>query len=235
MLQEKRIGQLKKLLLSLEIDEEIDLSLIHQSLIHPSYLSYNGDHEENNQRLEFLGDAVVGLVIGQYLFEKYPHKSEGELTKMRAFVVCESALAYGACLLNLGEFLQMGKGEASSGGENRPSNLADCFEAFMGALYLNMGLERVRTLILKVLKNKINQAVKGNFGNYKAQLQEYIQKNPENHVNYKILHEKGPDHNKQFIAAVYLNDKEAAQGSGRSKKEAEQHAAQSALNEMGVL
>ncbi len=235
MLQEKRKAQLKKLLCSLKINEEIDLQLIHQSLIHPSYLLHNGDSEENNQRLEFLGDAVVGLVIGQYLFEKYPHKSEGELTKMRAFIVCESALAYGARLLNLGEYLQMGKGEAASGGEKRPSNLADCFEAFMGALYLHLGLERVRSLILKVLESRIEQAAKGNFGNFKAQLQEHVQQNPENRVNYKILHEEGPDHNKKFVAAVYLNDEEIAQGSGRSKKEAEQHAAQCALKEMGVL
>lgn len=120
------------------------------------------------------------------------------------------------------------------GGAKRPSNLADCFEAFVGALYLNLGLEKIQPLVLNLLKNKISNAAKGKFQDYKTQLQEYIQRSPDNRLSYKILQEDGPDHEKQFLAAVYLNDKEMARGKGFSKKEAEQKAARLALRKLGV-
>jgi ribonuclease-3 len=235
MLDLRRKERLEELLAKLSIGENVDIYQIHLALTHPSYI-YEGraEHGAHNQRLEFLGDAVVGLIIGQYLFEQYPGKSEGELTKMRAAVVCESSLVYGAKKLGLGEYLLLGKGEEHMGGANRASNLADCFEAFMGAIYLSVGLEKIRGLVLSVLKDKIDHAVTGDFGDYKTKLQEYIQKVPNGVLSYKIIKEEGPDHAKKFWAAVYLNEQELAQGNGNTKKEAEQMAAKHALNKMGV-
>ncbi|MBZ4653840.1 MAG: ribonuclease [Peptococcaceae bacterium] len=231
-----RKKQLEQLLEEVGIKDKADLTLVHQALIHPSYVYEGGAAAgEHNQRLEFLGDAVVGLVIGQFLFEKYPHKTEGELTKMRAAVVCEPALARAAQQLNLGQYLLLGRGEEMMGGAKRPSNLADCFEAFAGALYLTVGLDFVRNLILRVLHHDIIQAAQGNYGDFKTQLQEYIQRAPESRVSYQILKETGPDHDKLFLAAVYCNDEEMARGRGRTKKEAEQQAARLALLKLGVI
>ncbi len=231
-----RQKQLEQLLEELGIKAKVNLALVHQALIHPSYVYEGGAATgEHNQRLEFLGDAVVGLVIGQYLYEQYPQKTEGELTKMRAAVVCEPSLARAAQQLSLGKYLLLGRGEEMMGGAKRPSNLADCFEAFIGALYLIAGLDFVKHLILKVLQQEIIQAAQGNYGDYKTQLQEYIQRVPESRVVYQILEERGPDHDKVFLAAVYCNEEEMARGQGRTKKEAEQQAARLALLKLGVL
>lgn len=236
VLNNNRKEKLRILLKQLKIEQEVDLMLINQALTHPSYLvevrDYPGEH---NQRLEFLGDAVVGLVIARYLFQEYPHKDEGELTKMRAAIVCEASLAIGAQALQLGSYLQMGRGEEMMGGAKRSSNLADCFEAFMGALYLSLGLEEVRTLILKVLKQRISQAARGLYNDHKTQLQEYIQRVPDNRLEYRILQEVGPDHQKEFLGAVFLNEEKLAEGKGRTKKEAEQYAARLALIHLGVI
>ncbi len=233
MLTDTRVSQLQKLLSDLGLPEDLDLELISQALTHPSYLYEGCGPGEHNQRLEFLGDAVVGLVIGQYLYNKYPYKSEGELTKMRAAIVCESSLAEGAQSLNLGSYLLMGKGEGQMGGANRASNLADSFEALMGALYLLLGLEAVSPIILKLLGHVIAKADQGNYGDYKTQLQELVQRKPNQVLFYKIIREEGPDHNKIFEAGVYLNKEKIAQGKGRTKKEAEQQAAKLALEKLG--
>ena len=182
--------------------------------------------------MEFLGDAVVGLVVAKYLFEKYPHKSEGELTKLRAAIVCEGSLACAAKDLRLGEYLQLGKGEELMGGAKRISNLADCFEAFAGAIYLAKDILIVQEFILKALQHKIDDAINGKLGDYKTLLQEYIQRSPENELAYRILQEEGPDHKKRFFAAVFLNSLELSHGSGNTKKAAEQQAAWSALNKL---
>ncbi len=235
MLDVQRKEQLEKLLGQLQIKEKVDLQLVNQALIHPSFL-YEGKGVSgmHNQRLEFLGDAVVGLVIAQHLYEKYPDKTEGELTKMRAAIVCEAALVQGARKMGLGEYLLLGRGEEQMGGASRVSNLADCFEAFIAALYLSLGLKKVRRVILTVLKTIIENAARGDFGDYKTKLQEHIQKDPKSSVQYQILREEGPDHAKKFWAAVYLNEGELARGTGKTKKEAEQNAAREALHKMGV-
>ena len=236
MLNLQRKAHLEQLLSQLKLEDEINLELIDQALTHPSYIfEGRGVSALNNQRLEFLGDAVVGLVIGQYLYEKLPQKTEGVLTKTRAAIVCESSLVQGARSLRLGEYMLLGRGEQQMGGADRVSNLADCFEAIIGALYLSLGLEKVRTLILRVLKQQIMQAIKGEFGDFKTELQEHIQKDPHSSLGYKILQEKGPDHAKKFWAAVYLNEEELARGMGKTKKEAEQNAAMHALQELGVV
>ena len=233
-MKEIRIKELNDFLVNkLKLTRKMDLRLINKALTHPSYIYEGNDSAgESNQRLEFLGDAVVGLVVAEYLFKELPRKTEGELTKMRAAIVCEASLAEAAKHLKLGDYLLLGKGEELMGGAERTSNLADCFEAFIGAVYLSVGLEKVRTLILSVLQDKIRSAVTGNLEDYKTQLQEYIQRCPENRLTYKILDEEGPDHNKTFRAAVYLNERELARGAGRTKKEAEQQAAGLALKSM---
>lgn len=234
-MNENRKQQLTSLIGELKIKGNIDISLVNMALTHPSYLyEGGGNSEEHNQRLEFLGDAILGLVIADFLYQKNPGKTEGELTKMRAAVVCEPSLAWAAQHLNLGSYLLLGHGEEQMGGASRSSNLADCFEAFLGALYLSIGLEGVRPFILKVLMSKINTAAKGKFGDYKTQLQEIIQRVPNNKIEYRILEEIGPDHDKTFLAAVCLNDQELARGQGRTKKEAEQHAAKLAMENKGV-
>ena len=235
MLDVQRKERLEKLLEQLQIKEKVDLQLVNQALIHPSFLyEEKGVSGTHNQRLEFLGDAVVGLVIARHLYEKYPDKTEGELTKMRAAIVCEASLVQGARKMGLGEYLLLGRGEEQMGGASRVSNLADCFEAFIAALYLSLGLEKVRKVILTVLKTMIETAARGDFGDYKTKLQEYIQKDPQSSVQYQILREEGPDHAKKFWAAVYSHEKELARGSGKTKKEAEQNAAREALHKMGV-
>lgn len=233
-MKEERRHTLTELLTKIGLKEKVDLNKVHIALTHPSYLFEGGIEEEHNQRLEFLGDAVIGLIIAQYLYEKYPHKTEGELTKMRAAVICESSLARGAQRLELGSYLLLGRGEELMGGAKRSSNLADCFEAFIGALYLSLGPKKLKNIVLKTLCEEIMQAEKGKYGDYKTQLQEFIQRNPQNRLSYQIIKEDGPDHEKHFMAAVYLNEEELARGSGNTKKEAEQKAANLALEQLGL-
>lgn len=234
MLNPKRRAQLEELLSNLNIGQVPDLELVSQALTHPSYLYEGGGGDDHNQRLEFLGDAVVGLVVTHYLYKKHPRKSEGELTKTRAAVVCEASLAQSARALNLGAYLQMGKGEGNMGGAARASNLADCFEALMGALYLSQGLEKVSKVIINSLSDQISKASRGKYGDYKTQLQEFVQKIPDQRISYQIIKEEGPDHDKVFQAGIYLNDRQIARGIGHTKKEAEQQAAKQALHNLGA-
>lgn len=210
------------------------LSLLNTALTHPSYAFENwADPGENNQRLEFLGDAVLGLVVAEFLYRYFPHKPEGELTRMRAVLVCEPALAQVAKNLDLGRYLLLGRGEELSGGRERPSILADVFEALCGALCLDVGLEAAREFILKQLdpaiKNLENQR---DYGDYKTVLQELAQRKYDENVSYSILAERGPDHRKEFVAGVKIRGRVLATGSGRSKKEAEQQAAKKALDDI---
>jgi len=206
---------------------------INTSLTHPTYVFENRhlgwDH---NQRLEFLGDAVLGLVAGEYLFHHYSALPEGELTKMRAMVVCEASLARMARVLGLGPLLLLGRGEEISGGRDRPSILADAFEGLTGAVFLDAGYEAARRHVLRVLMEDMQSLTPGEYHDFKTMLQENVQKETEANVTYTILHESGPDHDKRFVAGVSLKGKILAEGSGRSKKEAEQKAARSALEKL---
>ncbi len=185
---------------------------------------------EHNQRLEFLGDAVLELVISDYLFTNYPHHEEGVLTKIRAAVVCEPSLARVAQGLRLGQALRLGKGEERTGGRERPAALADAFEALVGAIYLDQGLERARNFILQHLEEAVIAYARGNHaGDYKSELQEWIQQYTDQPLTYVILEEAGPDHNKIFTAGVKFRNKLWGTGKGRTKKEAEQTAAGNAL------
>lgn len=205
--------------------------LLTTALTHPSYLFENPKAgRENNQRLEFLGDAILDFIVAEYLYLKYPERPEGELTKMRAAVVNETTLARKAHEIELGKELLLGRGEQVSGGRERPSILADAWEAVIGAIYLQYGLQEARRVILEMLIPAIQEVAKGNYGDYKTVLQERAQ-SEESEVSYKILAEEGPDHNKRFTAGVFINNQLRGKGVGRTKKEAEQNAAQQVLEQ----
>ncbi|HEY4554798.1 MAG TPA: ribonuclease III [Bacillaceae bacterium] len=208
-------------------------ALLKQAFTHSSYVNeHRKKPHEDNERLEFLGDAVLELTVSQYLFRKYPTMSEGELTKLRAAIVCEPSLVMFANELKFGEAVLLGKGEEMTGGRNRPALLADAFEAFIGALYLDRGLEVVQSFLERVVFPKVDAGAFSHVMDFKSQLQEYVQRDGAGTLEYKILHEEGPAHNRVFVSQVFLNDLVLGEGSGRSKKEAEQHAAQMALGKL---
>ena len=205
-----------------------DKSLLKKALTHTSYAYEN--KIESNEKLEFLGDSILEFISSKYLFKNFQNLKEGEMTKVRATVVCEKSLYKIAKLHNFNEFLYVGKSERKTGGENRPAILADSVEAIIAAIYLDGGLENAEKFILDNLKEEIKQATK-HVGDkdYKTVLQEKLQENGEVKIEYEIIQEKGPDHNKSFEAQVSCEGKILAKGKGKSKKEAEMHAAKKAL------
>ena len=209
-----------------------DPRLLEKALTHSSYANEGRHGLESNERLEFLGDSVLGFVAAKYLFEKETGP-EGELTKLRAAVVCEKALCSYSRELGLGDYLLLGKGERLTGGAERPSILADAFEAVIAAMFLDGGLEPVRGFVLRFVEKEANNQRKRHFKDYKTTLQEIVQQNPEEKLEYVLTGESGPDHSKQFVVEVHLNSNIIGTGRGRSKKEAEQQAAREALKLMG--
>lgn len=207
--------------------------LLKQAFTHSSYVNeHRRKPYEDNERLEFLGDAVLELTVSHFLFKKYPMMTEGELTKLRAAVVCEPSLVNFANTLNFGEVVLLGKGEEMTGGRTRPALLADVFEAFIGALYLDKGIETVTSFLEKIVFPKIDAGAFSHVMDFKSQLQELVQRDAGGVLEYKILTETGPAHNREFESRVSLNGEELGTGKGRSKKEAEQHAAQKALEKL---
>ncbi|MBR4305775.1 MAG: ribonuclease III [Ruminiclostridium sp.] len=206
--------------------------LLEEALTHSSYT--NGKHLKSNERLEFLGDSVLSIVVSKYLFENLTNMPEGQLTKIRAGVVCENALYPFARKIDLGKYIFLGKGEEITGGRDRHSILADAFEALIAAIYLDGGIEAARDFILPFIP-PVDKLKNGKFllGDYKTVLQEIIQQNPEEKVTYEIAAESGQAHNKQFTANVLLNGQVIGTGIGKSKKEAEQNAAKEAIGLMG--
>lgn len=209
-----------------------DPRLLEKALTHSSYANEGRHGLESNERLEFLGDSVLGFVAAKYLFEKETGP-EGELTKLRAAVVCEKALCSYSRELGLGDYLLLGKGERLTGGAERPSILADAFEAVIAAMFLDGGLEPVRGFVLRFVEKEANNQRKRHFKDYKTTLQEIVQQNPEEKLEYVLTGESGPDHSKQFVVEVHLNSNVIGTGRGRSKKEAEQQAAREELKLMG--
>ncbi|MDD2420592.1 MAG: ribonuclease III [Heliobacteriaceae bacterium] len=207
-----------------------DKKLLETALTHSSFV-YENAHvaREHNQRLEFLGDAVLGLVVAEYLYQRFPGRQEGELTRQRAALVCEANLADRARELHLGLWLRMGKGEERSGGRDRTSILADALEAVIGASFLAGGLPAARRFVLELFSGSLHVTAWTGQRDYKTTLQEWAQRNGHADIQYRILAESGPDHDKRFIAGVYLNSFLVASGKGRTKKEAEQQAASLAL------
>lgn len=202
---------------------------ILEALTHSSYSNENKEYDFN-ERLEFLGDSVLSIVVSEYLFKKERSLPEGELTKLRANIVCEESLSEAANEINLGIYMLLGKGEEATGGRGRASILADAFEAVIAAIYLDGGLEPARVFILKYMEEIICDSRKGKiFRDYKTHLQEVLQGKGESNIWYRLVDEKGPDHNKRFIMEVGINERVLGVGEGKSKKEAEQIAAKKAL------
>ena len=203
------------------------------ALTHSSYANESNGRMKSYERLEFLGDAVLSIITSDYIFKHCPQLPEGELTKLRAALVCEKTLCRFSRHLNIGQYIQLSRGERHSGGENRPSILADVFEAIIAAIYLDGGIEEARKFVLKFIIPEISNPKVESFRDYKTDLQEIVQKNPEESVEYILINQSGPDHNKRFTVEVRVNDNAIGKGSGKSKKEAEQQAAREALSLMG--
>lgn len=231
-----RVQQLNSLCDVIKVDFD-DLILLHQALTHTSFANESKHYGiVHNERLEFLGDAVLDLVISEHLFRRFPGLPEGELTKARAMVVCEPTLAQCASKIGIGDYLLLGKGEAASGGRERLSILADAFEAIIGAIYLDSGFASAAEFVLVHLANDLLLIERGDYlKDYKTSLQEVVQKNTDSKITYEIIAERGPDHDKLFDAIVLINGIEMGRGSGRSKKEAEQRAAKQALIKLEVI
>jgi ribonuclease-3 len=209
-----------------------DRGLLETALTHSSYA--NEHKTESYERLEFLGDSVLGFVTAEYLFENMGHLSEGQLTKTRAALVCEKSLCGFSRSLEVGSFLRLSHGEMHSGGRERPSILADVFESTTAAIYLDSGeLDEAKRFILRFIVPAAKSSGQKAFKDYKTTLQEIIQQNPEERLEYVLTGESGPDHQKHFTVEVHLNSNVIGRGGGRSKKEAEQQAAREALELMG--
>lgn len=211
-----------------------DESLLRGALYHSSYANeHRNENIVSNERLEFLGDAVLGFVSAEFLYSRFPHAPEGELTRIRAALVREESLFEVAQSLQLGECLMLGKGEESGGGRQRPSILADCTEAVFAAVYLDGGMDCARDLIHRVLLSKGDITVaESRRRDYKTELQELVQRKPHQVLRYELVGQSGPDHAKLFTVAVLLNGDPVGEGSGHSKKEAEQSAARAALEKL---
>ena len=220
----------KKLGYTFRCKEQLQAALYHSS--------YANEHRccgvSSNERLEFLGDAVLGLVTADYLYHKHPDLPEGDLTRMRAALVCEESLYEVAQRLGLGSELRLGKGEEAGGGRQRPSILADATESVFAAVYLDGGMEAARALIHRVLLDKEQEeAVEERRRDYKTILQERVQRQAGQDLTYCMVREEGPDHAKTFVTEVRLNGAPIGEGSGHSKKESEQMAAKAALEKLG--
>lgn len=202
------------------------------ALTHSSYANEVKHQLKYNERQEFLGDAVLSIIVSDYLFNNYT-VPEGELTKLRAAIVCEKSLDVMANKIHLGEYLRLGRGEEMTGGRTRPSIIADAFEALIAAIYLDSGIESARAFVLPFVTEMLEHEDSLSFKDYKTILQEIIQQNPEEKLVYKLVGEKGPDHDKRFVVDVMLNSNVIGKGEGRSKKNAEQMAAKEALELMG--
>ena len=200
------------------------------ALTHSSYA--NERHTESNERLEFLGDSVLSLIVSENLYLAM-EKNEGDLSRTRASLVCENGLYELSGKIGLARYIRLGRGEEQSGGRNRPSLISDAFEALLAAIFLDSDFETAKAWLLAIMKEELLSATKkSNFGDYKTMLQERTQKGTKGRVRYRIIGESGPDHNKSFVCRVSIDGKEVAEGTGKTKKEAEQHAAKSALENL---
>ncbi|MBR0374447.1 MAG: ribonuclease III [Mogibacterium sp.] len=205
--------------------------LLTHALTHSSYTSENEQpYEENNERLEFIGDAVLDAIVGIALYEVLTTSREGDLTKKRAYVVCERSLAESAREIGLGAYLRLGHGEEITGGRDKDSILADAFEAVIGAVAIDSGYENARYVVLHLLMDSIIRTLNGSVQDYKTELQERAQEHfGKVSIRYNLDRAEGPDHNKTFTVTVLINGNRLGTGQGRTKKEAEQNAARNAL------
>ncbi len=207
-------------------------ALLARALTHSSYANERHVDTGDNERLEFLGDSVLGFITAEYLFANHRDFPEGELTKLRAYAVCEKSLFSYAEEIGLGNYLKLGKGEERTGGRTRPSVLSDAFEAVIAAIYLDGGMDEAKKFVLRFVVPYVE--AKPTFKDYKTMLQEVVQKNQGETLEYVLVSETGPDHDKCFTVEVHLNSNVIGRGIGGSKKKAEQNAAKEALELMGI-
>jgi len=213
-----------------------DRGYLFLALTHSSFANEKrSENLKSNERLEFLGDSVLSIITSDYIYRNHPELPEGEMTKTRAAIVCEASLMMCANKIRLGEYLFLGRGEENTGGRTRTSILSDAFEALIGAIYLDGGISAAGEFIKRTMKDiLLNINSKAVFYDYKTQFQEIVQKKSDEKIRYRILDEKGPDHDKVFTAQLLVGDRPCGTGTGRTKKEAEQNAAKDALDKMMV-
>ena len=229
----KEIQTLSKIL-----KEKFDISFNNKALLMEAmtHSSYANEHKEMkgiyNERIEFLGDAVLELTISDWLFRQFPHFQEGQLTKLRAQIVCEDSLSLLAKECSLNKYLLLGKGETLSGGREKPAILCDVFEAFIGALYLDKGMDEVQRFLDQVIVPKIKNGRYELITDFKTELQEYLQKNGTVNIRYELIKEEGPSHDKVFTVQVTVDGKKYKTASGKTKKAAEQMAAKLTMEEL---
>ncbi|MBY0868989.1 ribonuclease III [Staphylococcus aureus] len=210
-----------------------NIDLYQQAFSHSSFINdFNMNRLDHNERLEFLGDAVLELTVSRYLFDKHPNLPEGNLTKMRATIVCEPSLVIFANIIGLNEMILLGKGEEKTGGRTRPSLISDAFEAFIGALYLDQGLDIVWKFAEKVIFPHVEQNELLGVVDFKTQFQEYVHQQNKGDVTYNLIKEEGPAHHRLFTSEVILQGEAIAEGKGKTKKESEQRAAESAYKQL---
>lgn len=219
-----------------ELQEKIgyhfrDIELLKIALTHTSYANeHKKKMVKHNERLEFLGDSVLSLIITTYLFKNLSNITEGELSRIRSTIVCENSLKTSGDEFDLSQYIYMGKGEEQTGGRGRSSIVSDAMEALIASIYLDSGYENAENFVLSQMKYIIDKAIEGKlFTDYKTQYQEMIQKKSNSKIEYIVISEDGPDHQKTFTVSLMLNDKNVTIGKGRSKKTAEQNAAELAL------
>ncbi|KRQ86951.1 Ribonuclease 3 [Caloramator mitchellensis] len=234
-MEKERQKQLKEFEKIIRVDFD-DIKLLDHALTHTSFANEHGlSYNEHNERLEFLGDSILGLVVSEYIFKKFKNREEGKLSRLRASVVCEASLAEIARKIKINHFIRIGRGEEMTGGREKDSLLADATEAVIAAIYLDKGYDRAKDFVLEYLKDKIGAiAKKKEYIDYKTKLQEYVQKNLLSAIKYDVVDSWGPDHNKTFSIDVFLDNTKYGNGIGKSKKEAEQIAAKNALLKLGV-
>ena len=211
-----------------------DPAVLDKALTHSSYANEAGRQLESNERLEFLGDAVLSILVSDHLFRHYDHLPEGELTKLRSALVCEKSLCGLARGIGLGEYLKLSRGEQNTGGRERDSILADAFEALLAAVYIDGGMSEAERFVARFVLPELQAAHQPPFRDYKTALQEVIQQNPEEMLEYRLVGATGPDHDKRFVVEVLIDGNLVGRGEGRSKKDAEQAAAHEALGLMGL-
>ncbi|TKJ29641.1 MAG: ribonuclease III [Chloroflexi bacterium B3_Chlor] len=211
-----------------------DQTLLQKALVHRSFLNENPDFAlPSNERLEFLGDALLDFVVGEYLFERFPEMDEGDLTRLRAALIKAGTLAEFARSIRLGDYVYLSRGEDERGGRSRVGLLSDAFEALVAAIYMDRGLEAVKGFLMRFLERETTRVVeRGLERDHKSRLQEWTQRELRVTPVYHTIVERGPDHAKQFTVEVWIGDKAHGRGEGRSKQAAEQHAAQQALEQL---
>lgn len=204
--------------------------LLFLAFVHRSFVNEDKETNQHNERLEFLGDSVLGVLIAEYLYEKWPDETEGTLSQFRSLLVEAGACIKYMKVLELEPFIMLGKGESQSLGRGRETILANVFEALIGAMYLDQGLNKTRNFFFGNLQKCVEEIIESPSRNYKADLQDYTQKNFQTIPEYKLVQEVGPDHAKEFTIAVFIQSDQQGEGRGASKKQAEQEAAKNALN-----